>query len=124
MEKPKGNLVLQTLAMPAHANANGDIFGGWIMSQMDLGAGMAAKRRSHSRVATVAVDSMVFKSPVMVGNSVHVYADIIKVGTTSIKTSIEVWAQCWDSDLTWKVTEAIFTSVAINAHGQPHPVVR
>ena len=124
MEKPKGKLVLQTLAMPAHANANGDIFGGWILSQMDLGAGMAAKRCSHSRVATLAVDRMLFKQPVMIGNSIHVYADIIKVGCTSMKINIEVWAQCWDSDRTWKVTEGMFTSVAIDEHGKPHPVIR
>ena len=122
MEKPKGKLVLQTLAMPAHANPNGDIFGGWIMSQMDLGAGIAAKRCSHSRVVTIAVDSMVFKRPVAVGNSVHVYANIIKVGNTSMRIEIEVYAQSWDTDNMWKVTEAIFTFVAIDVHGNPQTV--
>ena len=124
MEQPKGDLVLQTLAMPAHANPNGDIFGGWIMSQMDLGAGIAAKRCSHSRVVTIAVDSMVFKRPVAVGNSVHVYANIIKVGNTSMQIEIEVYAQSWDNDNMWKVTEAIFTFVAIDVNGKPQAVKR
>ena len=122
MEKPKGNLVLQTLAMPAHANPNGDIFGGWIMSQMDLGASIAAKRCSHSRVVTVAVDSMVFKHPVAVGNSVHVYANILKIGHTSMQIEIEVFAQSWDTDKMWKVTEAVFTFVAVDVNGKPHVV--
>lgn len=122
MKKPKGKLILQTLAMPANANANGDIFGGWIMSQMDLGASIAAKRCSHSRVVTVAVDSMVFKRPVAIGNSLHVYANIIKVGNTSMRIETEVYAQSWDTDDMWKVTQALFTFVAVDANGKPHPV--
>jgi acyl-CoA thioesterase YciA len=124
MKKPNGELVLQTLAMPADANANGDIFGGWIMSQMDLGAGIAAKKRSHSRTATVAVDGMVFKKPVKIGNTVHVYADIVHVGHTSMKINIQVWAQCWDSDQTWEVTDAVFTYVAVNDAGESQAVDR
>jgi acyl-CoA thioesterase YciA len=124
MPSPTGELVLQTLAMPADANANGDIFGGWIMSQMDLGAGIAAKKRSHSRTATVAVDGMVFERPVHIGETVHVHANVVHVGRTSMKINIEVWAQCWESDQTWKVTEAIFTYVAIDAEGEPQAVDR
>lgn len=122
--QPRGDLVLQTLAMPADANANGDIFGGWIMAQMDLGAGIAAKRRSHSRTVTVAVDSMVFRDPVHIGDTVHVHADIVHVGNTSMKINIEVWAQSFDSDHSWKVTEAVFTYVAVDSYGRPHPIDR
>jgi acyl-CoA thioesterase YciA len=123
-EAPKGELVLQTLAMPADANSNGDIFGGWIMSQMDLGAGIAAKKRSRSRTVTVAVDAMVFRQPVHIGDTVHVHADITQVGNTSMKINIEVWAQCWESEKSWKVTEAIFTYVAVDSYGRPHAVDR
>lgn len=122
--EPRGELVLQTLAMPADTNANGDIFGGWIMSQMDLGAGIAAKKCAHSQTATVAVDSMVFSKPVHIGDTVHVHADITHIGHTSMKINIEVWAQCWESDQTWKVTEAVFTYVAIDTQGNPQAVKR
>lgn len=122
--KPHGDLVLQTLAMPADANPNGDIFGGWIMSQMDLGGGIAAKKRARSRIVTVAVDSMVFRKPVHIGDTVHVHADITHVGTTSMKINLEVWAQNWEQSNKWKVTEAIYTYVAIDDKGKPQPVER
>ena len=121
---PRGEMVLQTLAMPKDANPNGDIFGGWIMAQMDMAAGIAAKKCAHSRVATVAVDSMMFKHPVHVGNTVHIHAEMLKIGTTSMKINIEVWAQPWDSNDSVKVTEAVFTFVAIDDEGKPHPVKR
>ncbi len=83
-EKPKGDLALQTIAMPADTNANGDIFGGWLMAQMDLGASVVARTRSNGKVATVAVNAMTFHKPVHVGDLVTIYSELLKVGTTSM----------------------------------------
>lgn len=89
----KGALLLRTLAMPSDTNANGDIFGGWIMSQMDMGGAILAKEIAHGRVVTVAVDSMNFIRPVAVGDVICCYGDCLSVGRTSIKIKVEVWVK-------------------------------
>ncbi len=122
--QPHGELVIRTIAMPADTNANGDIFGGWLMSQMDLGAAIVAKNISHSRVTTVAVDGMVFHNPVYVGDIVNCHARLLKVGRTSMRIDIEAWVQRGKDGELLKVTEGIFTYVAINDQGRPHPVYR
>ena len=122
--QPRGECVIRTLAMPRDANPNGDIFGGFLVSQMDLGASIAAKRRSKSRTATVAIDKIVFRRPVHVGDTVSCHAKIIKVGNTSMKIRVEIWALSHVNFEEHKVTEGTFTFVAINKHGKPHPVDR
>lgn len=92
---PKGELVLRTLAMPADTNANGDIFGGWLMSQMDIGGAILAKEIAHGRVVTVRVEGMTFLRPVAVGDVVCCYARCVKRGTTSVSINIEVWVKKW-----------------------------
>ena len=122
-EGPKGLLALQTLAMPADTNANGDIFGGWLMGQMDLGASIPARALSRGRVATVAVTGFTFHKPMLVGDVVCCYADIQKIGRTSITIGIEAWARRRDeSQARTKVTEGVFTFVAIDEDGKPRPV--
>ncbi len=91
MDQPQGEQVLRTLAMPADTNPNGDIFGGWLLSQMDIAGGLAAKQRSHSRVSTVAIESMSFHHPVKVGDVICCYAEFLKVGRTSMRIKLEVW---------------------------------
>lgn len=124
-QQPRGEMVLRTLAMPGDTNANGDIFGGWIMSQMDLAGGLAAKSRSKSRATTVAVESMVFKQPVKVGDAVCCYAEIEHVGRTSMRIHIEVWVIRIPFDRERElVTEGTFTYVAIDQLGKKTPVDR
>ena len=107
--------------MPADTNANGDVFGGWIMSQMDIAAGILAKQTARSRVVTVAVNGMTFHRPVRVGDAVTCYGDVEKVGRTSMTLNIEVWAAAaLDTiDSEQCVTEAAFTFVAIDVEGRP-----
>ncbi|WP_257279991.1 MULTISPECIES: acyl-CoA thioester hydrolase YciA [unclassified Endozoicomonas] len=125
MLEPRGELMLRTLAMPTDTNPNGDIFGGWLMSQMDIAGGIAAKQRSHCRVSTVAVESMSFHHPVNVGDVVCCYAEVIHVGTTSMRIKLEVWIKNMPFHQQHiKVTEGIFTFVAIDKHGRPQPVDR
>ena len=119
---PTGEPVIRTVAMPADTNPAGDIFGGWLMAQMDLAAGNAAARRARGRCATVAADSMVFHSPVFVGDEVSLYADIVRVGRTSLSIRIEAWRRSRDGDDCFKVTEATFTFVAIDDQRRPRPV--
>jgi acyl-CoA thioesterase YciA len=114
--------LLRTVAMPADANPNGDIFGGWLMGLMDLAAGNAAGRRARGRVATVAVDAMVFHSPVLVGDEVSIHGRIVHVGRTSMRIDIEAWRRERASDSANLVTEAVFTFVAIDAARRPRPV--
>ncbi|MBS0357951.1 MAG: acyl-CoA thioesterase [Proteobacteria bacterium] len=121
-QKPKGILAIQTLAMPADTNPNGDIFGGWLVSQMDLAAGVISKKRSNGRVVTVAIQSMVFHTPVKVGDLVCCYGTLEKVGRTSMTVSIEVWVIDHCSGEEKKVTEGVFVYVAIDEHGKPRPV--
>jgi acyl-CoA thioesterase YciA len=119
---PIGEPVIRTVTMPADTNPAGDIFGGWLMAQMDLAAGSAAARRARGRCATVAADSMVFHSPVFVGDEVSLYADIVRVGRTSLSIRIEAWRRSRDGDDCFKVTEATFTFVAIDDQRRPRPV--
>jgi acyl-CoA thioesterase YciA len=110
--------VMRVVPMPADLNANGDIFGGWIMSQVDLAGSVCAKRRARGRVVTVAVNSFLFKQPISVGDLVSFYARIVKVGRTSVTVDVQVYAERHpDNPLTVKVTEAQLTYVAIAADG-------
>ena len=114
---PAGELVLRTLAMPADTNANGDIFGGWIMSQMDIGGAILAKEVAEGRVVTVAVNGITFLKPVAVGDVVCCYARCIRTGRSSITVNIEVWVKKVSSDpigQRYCVTEAVFTYVAVD----------
>lgn len=119
---PSGTLVMQTLSMPADTNPYGDIFGGWLMSQMDLGGAILAQEIAKGRVTTVAVGSMVFLRPVPVGATVSCYASPIEVGRTSIRTMIEVWIKDCRTSETAKVTEGEFVYVAIDDNGRTRPV--
>ena len=114
--------VIRTIAMAADTNPAGDIFGGWLMSQMDLAAGNAAARRARGRCATVAVEGMAFHSPVHVGDEVSVYADLTVVGRTSMKFKVEAWRRSRDGDVEVKVTEAVFIFVALDSSGRPRPI--
>ena len=114
-EKPPAEApVIRTIAMPADTNPHGDIFGGWLMSQMDLAAGNVAARVSRGRAATVAVEAMSFLSPVFVGDEVSLYARLTERGRTSMKIDVEAWRRSRESEESVKVTEAIFTFVAID----------
>ena len=120
---PQGTLANRTVAMPRDTNTHGDIFGGWLMSQMDLAGGVAAGQRAKGRIVTVAVEEMVFHLPVKVGNVVSCYAAVTKVGRTSITVKIEVWAQQHDDlDEPAKVTEGVFTYVALDKNRRPRAV--
>ncbi|HKX10489.1 MAG TPA: acyl-CoA thioesterase [Stellaceae bacterium] len=113
---------LRTIAMPADANANGDIFGGWVLSQMDLAGGSLAVQRARGRVATVAITGMSFHLPVFVGDEVSCYGRVIKVGRSSMTVHIESWARRHRSGERVKVTEGTFTYVAIGEDRKPRPV--
>ena len=119
-----GNLVLRTIAMPKDTNFNGDIFGGWLLSQMDLGGCIAARKISKSRVATIAIDKMQFKQAVHVGDTVCCYSKHIKTGTTSMQFEITVFIICDGIHERKEVTKALFTYVAIDKDGSPIPVTR
>jgi len=123
-EKPTGELALQVVAMPADTNANGDIFGGWLVSRMDMAAGIDGRFRAKSRVVTVAIDSLVFLKRVFVGDTVSCYSHLIKVGRTSMQFKIEVWTLSLQDEAFKKVAEGVFTFVAIDDFGKPHPVDR
>lgn len=116
-------LAIRAIAMPADTNANGDIFGGWLMSQMDMAAGAVAARVARGRVATVAVDAMSFHEPVKVGDEVTVYADVVKIGRTSIRMAIEAHRRPRGEDVSALVTRGVFTFVAIDDDGRPRPIV-
>lgn len=119
MPTPEGTLVIQTVAMPRDTNPNGDIFGGWLLSQMDLGAGIIAHKVSHHRVVTVAIDSMTFIRPVFVGDVICCYGIISKKGRTSVGIKMEAWVQHDSENNFEKVTEGNFTMVAIDRVGRP-----
>ncbi len=119
---PAGPPVLRTVAMPADANPSGDIFGGWLLAQMDLAGGNAAIRRARGRVATVALDAMVFHRPVFIGDEVSLYADVVAVGRTSIRVHVEAWRRRMSEEEMQQVTEGVFTFVAIDADRKPRPV--
>lgn len=122
MTRPNGDLTLRTLAMPADANAAGDIFGGWVMAQMDLSCGIRAAERARGRVVTAAVKEMAFEMPVKIGDTLCIYTDVVKVGRTSMTLKVEVWAQRYLSDRMDKVTDALFVMVALDETGHPKPV--
>jgi len=120
---PDKEPALRVVPMPADANQHGDIFGGWVMSQVDIAGGVAAARRARGRVATVAVNSFTFKEPVLIGDVVSFFAQIRRVGRTSITVDVEVYAERGREDTkVVKVTEAVLTFVAIDQHGRPRPV--
>jgi acyl-CoA thioesterase YciA len=121
-DQPHGELTVRLIAMPADTNANGDIFGGWVLSQMDQAGGIAAVERAQGRVVTIAVEAMTFIRPVKVGDVLCVYTSVEKVGRTSMKIHIEAWAQRFRPHVREKVTVATFTFVAIDDEGRPRPV--
>jgi acyl-CoA thioesterase YciA len=123
VQLPPGIPALRVTPMPADANFHGDLFGGWIMSQVDIAGSVPASRRARGRIATVAVNSFVFKEPVLMGDLVSFYATIEKTGRTSITVSVEVYAQRNpDEEITVKVTEASLTYVAVGADRRPRPL--
>jgi acyl-CoA thioesterase YciA len=120
--KPHGELTLRTLAMPSDANAAGDIFGGWVMAQMDLACGIRAAERAKGRVVTAAVKEMAFAKPMKIGDTLCIYSHIAHVGRTSMVLKVEAWAQRYLSDRMEKVTHADFVMVALDRDGKPTPV--
>ena len=120
--QPQGELVIRTIAMPADTNSNGDMFGGWLVSQMDLGGAIYARNVARSRITTVAIDAMTFIHPVFVGDIVSCHAGLLKVGRTSIRIEVEAWAQRAKGGAHVLVTKGTFTYVAIDDTGRPHPV--
>ncbi|MGE0715677.1 MAG: acyl-CoA thioesterase [Alphaproteobacteria bacterium] len=120
--QPRGELQIRTLAMPADTNPNGDIFGGWVLSQMDVAGGIFAAQRSRGRAATVAVDAMTFHLPIFVGDVVCCYADLERVGRTSMALHIEAWVIRRGASERLLVTEGRFTYVAIGDEGRPRQV--
>lgn len=125
-KEPNGKLILRTLAMPSDTNANGDIFGGWIMSQMDLGGAILAKELAKGRVVTVTVDKMIFHLPISVGDVVCCYGTLVRVGRTSMQVKVEVFIkQVYEGNRErFRVTEALFTYVAIDKNGRPREIPR
>ena len=119
---PRGLLATRTLAMPGDANPSGDIFGGWVLAQMDIAGGIAAGHRAGGRVATVAITAMTFHLPVYVGDVLSVYADVEKVGRTSISIHLEAWAERRREGPEVRVTEGKFVFVALDESGRPRPV--
>jgi acyl-CoA thioesterase YciA len=117
--QPHGELTIQTLAMPMNTNPNGDIFGGWIVSQMDLAAGVLAKKLAQGRVVTVAINSMSFLKPVHVGDIVSCYVQLLKRGNTSMTIAVEVWVQAAGGTGLYRVTEGIFVFVSLDEQGNP-----
>lgn len=125
MKDPKGQLLTRTLAMPSDTNANGDIFGGWIMSQLDLAGGILAKEISGGRIVTVSVSSITFKKPVSVGHVVCVYGDCTRVGRTSMSIDLSIWVKPVKEDGVgerFMVCDATFNYVAIDSEGRPRPI--
>ncbi|MGF6148445.1 Uncharacterized acyl-CoA thioester hydrolase HI_0827 [Kingella potus] len=123
--EPQGSLLLRTMTRPADTNPNGDIFGGWLMSQMDIAGGILACETAKGRIVTVAADKIVFHRPVAVGDVVGCYGEVVKIGNTSLQIRIEVWvhsASFASFEEQRLVTEALFTYVAIDGQGRPRPV--
>ena len=124
LTEPCGVLSIRTIAMPANTNANGEIFGGWLECLMDMGAQIESQRRARSRVVTVAIDQLVFIKPVNVGDTVCCYADLAKIGRTSMQFNMEVWTLALEDKDRKKVASGIFTFVAIDEQGKPQLVDR
>ncbi|NQZ31096.1 MAG: acyl-CoA thioesterase [Oceanospirillaceae bacterium] len=121
---PSSIPALRTIAMPADANPDGDIFGGWIMSQMDIASGNFAAHQVKGRVVTVAVDAMTFLKPIYIGDDVSCYCDIANIGNTSLSINVNVWVQRHHSEEVLKVTQGRFTFVAIDGAGSPRKIVK
>jgi acyl-CoA thioesterase YciA len=123
--QPDGLLVLRTLTMPKDCNPNGDIFGGWILSQMDIGGGLLAKEVSRGRTVTATIDKMTFVRPVRVGDTICVYAKVMRIGNTSMEIRLEVWAKDLMEEFEEQrhlVTEGVFKYVAIDEEGRPRRI--
>ncbi|MDP6572557.1 MAG: acyl-CoA thioesterase [Rhodospirillales bacterium] len=121
--EPNSRLTTQTVAMPADTNPSGDIFGGWLLSQMDIAGGVVASQRARGRTATVALEAMVFHRPVHVGDVVGCHAEILEVGATSVTVMVEAWVvRRQDPTSRFKVTEGQFTYVALDAEGKKRPL--
>ncbi|MEW9855536.1 acyl-CoA thioesterase [Novosphingobium sp. M1R2S20] len=122
MTLPTRAPVIRVYALPADSNAYGDIFGGWLIGQMDLGAALVAQRRCKGRAVTVGLDGMHFHHPVKIGDELSVYGELIKEGRTSMRVAIEAWRREPHDDVAVKVTEAEFTFVAVDDFGRPRPI--
>ena len=122
--EPTGDLCIRTLAMPADTNANGDIFGGWLLSQMDVGGGVFASKVAKSRTVTVAIEAMTFRKPVYVGDLLSVHATLVRLGRTSITVHLEAWVLKRKDHCSILATEGNFTYVAIDDQGRPQAVQR
>ena len=121
-QPPAREPAIRAMPMPADSNQNGDIFGGWVLSQMDVAGGQVAARRARGRVATVAITAMSFHHPVLVGDEVSIYGEVVKVGRTSIAVNVEAWVRRGLSEERIRVTEGLFTFVAIGTDRRPRPV--
>lgn len=127
LQSPKGQLVLRTLAMPSDTNPHGHIFGGWIMSQMDLGGGILAQEIARGRIVTVNASSITFHKPAMVGDVICCYARCLKTGTSSITIAIEIWVKKISDNgnfigQRYCITDAIYTYVSVDKHNKPRPL--
>ncbi|MCP4431480.1 MAG: acyl-CoA thioesterase [Gammaproteobacteria bacterium] len=123
-DQPQGELTIRTLAMPADSNPSGDIFGGWVLSQMDIAGGICSRESAGGRTVTVALDQMSFIQPVKIGDVLCVYTHVVRIGNTSLDVHVEAWAQRDRSSKRLKVTEAIFKFVALGEDGKPTPVAK
>jgi acyl-CoA thioesterase YciA len=119
---PGAEPALRAIAMPADANPHGDIFGGWLLAQMDMAGGTVATRRAKGRTATVAITGMSFHRPVFIGDQVTCYAEIVRIGTTSITVKVESWVRRGTGEEQIAVTEGTFTYVAVDSDRRPRPV--
>lgn len=122
MDAPTGQLTIRMVAMPADTNSSGDVFGGWIMAQMDLAAGVAGRERAGGRVVTASVSSLSFLQPVKVGDVVAIYTAVEGTGRSSIRIRIEAWVVRGNDAAPLKVTDALFVMVAVDAAGTPRPL--
>ena len=120
--EPRGDLCTRTIAMPADTNANGDIFGGWLLSQMDIAGGVAASKIAKSRTVTVSIEAMNFRKPVYVGDLVSVHANLVRVGRTSMTIHLEAWVLRRKEMKSILVTDGNFTYVSIDEQGRPQPI--
>ena len=124
VQPPDTQPTIRVIAMPTDTNPAGDIFGGWLMSQMDLAAGTIAARVSKGRASTVSVDQIQFHQPVVVGDEVSFYADLLKIGRTSMRIKVRVWSRARHQEESNPVTEGVFTFVALDENARPRRVVR
>lgn len=122
LSKPSGNLTIRVIAMPSNTNAAGDVFGGWVMSQMDLAAGSAAGIRSQTKTVTVSIDSVSFLAPMAVGDELSIYTDIVKVGRTSMTVEVQAWRRVRRSSERQLVTHGRFVFVALDENNRPTPI--